>query len=56
MSSYSVAYCVKDQVRSVVKTKADTFPAELDTDFLYIQVSSSVCEWDARQVMKTWAR
>ena len=55
-SSLTVAYCIKDQVKSVVKTKADTFPAELDAgDFLYGQGSSSVCEENAKQAMETWA-
>ena len=39
-----------------MKTKADTFPAELDAgDFLYGQGSSSVCEEKAKQAMETWA-
>lgn len=39
-----------------MKTKADTFPAELNAgDFLYGQGSSSVCEDNAKQAIETWA-
>ena len=38
-----------------MKTKADTFPAELNAgDFRYGQ-GSSVCEENAKQAMETWA-